>query len=469
MRSIDIKIHEISGVAGPPLDRDAIVVAFEAAGIDVRFTQGATLPSDPALNPNFHYRDLIAGFRREDPGSGHLVLGGLHPSWNTAIAGELADLASRGLSVVYTRSTYIAQGGRPALLQTVVHELGHLLNLAHDDIDRSYDSAMNQARDRDQPTTACWQVADRQAQSEQSHGQPAYWTRPNQLPACHPFALIARFKLNRLSDDRLLPWRGRYDGQPQGAEDRWHAGSALAIDFEAPHFELGGVLAFTARFTNRGGDVISVPADLGPTFDTLIIRVRKPDGSHYQHSPRGLACSTATRPLLPGEVLYAPFATIRGPGGLALDQIGVYELQVIAPALGVASIPAPFEVIGSQASARLPRALATASTPLRLAKAARRTIADLLRQPDLSPLTRGYLALSRLADERDAAAVPALEEMALAPVAPNEVRHLAAMARVKRLIANGGCSVKQRKSFCRDYLNQAGDALVAARICEEMT
>lgn len=471
MRVINIRLHEVNGLGAPQLDVSAINESFGATGFQINFLTGSTLPSDPAKKPKFSYLQLLTQFKAEDPQNGHLVIGGIHPSWNLAIAGELVDLANRGLSVVYSRSTYVLGHGAVGLLQTTVHEIGHILNLSHIDVDSKYRSAMNQADDRTQPTASAWAAANADAQAQQAAGKDPLWTMPAQVPACHPFSFAARTWLHNLTDDRLLPWGNKFERPYDGNEDVWHLDTAISVEPEAKRFTVGGVLAFTVAFTNRNARVMMSPLDLGPTFDTLIVQIRKPDGTVYRHRPRGLSCSTGVQALLPGETVRAPFCTIRGPGGFGLDQEGYYDIVVIAPSLGVASAPVKIEVVPLRGAYRLqpiPKQLVASSSYHRLTAARQRSVGERLAQKGIDPLTKGYLAFAQLSGERDAAEIVKLERIALASDSPNEVRHAAAISRAKRLAEAGELTAAARRELCNRFLNQPGDERVAKLIREEV-
>ena len=469
MRVINIRLHEVAGVNAPPLNVHDLNETFGATGFQINFLPGSTMPSDPGEEPNFSYLQLIAPFKSEDPHNGHFVIGGIHPSWNLAVAGELADLDTRGISVVYSRSSYVREHGAVGLLQTTVHELGHMLNLSHMDVDSRYKSAMNQANDRLQTPASSWTAADTDAQSLQAGGKDPLWTNPAQSPSCHPFCFTARSWLHSLSDARLLPWGTKFERPYDGNEDVWHTDTAIWVEPEAEDFRLGGVLAFNVVFQNRTGRVIRSPLNLGPTFDTLMVQVRRPDGTIYRHRPRGLSCSTGVQVIPPGETARAPFCTIRGPGGFALDQIGTYEIVAIAPTMGVGSLPIRIEVKQPRSGKRLiAKQLVSSASYHRLSRARQSRVAEMLEQPGLDALTRGYLALAGLIGERNAHQVLKLERLALSDKSPDEVRHAAAMSRAKRLARAGELTARTRRDLCDRFLGRPGDAQVAMLICEEV-
>ncbi|HKX80222.1 MAG TPA: hypothetical protein VJM34_17045 [Novosphingobium sp.] len=469
MKVINIRLHEVTGVNAPQLNVHDLNETFGATGFQINFLPGSTLPSDPAEEPNFSYLKLIGPFKNEDATNGHLVIGGMHPSWNLAIAGELVDLDNRGVSVVYAGSNYVKDHGAVGLLQTTVHEIGHILNLSHIDVDSKYKSAMNQADDRTQTAASAWTAADIDAKAQQASGKETFWTNPQQAPACHPFCFTARSWLHSLSDDRLLPWGTKFERPYNGNEDVWHTDTSLWVEPEADNFRLGGVLAFTVVFENRTGRLIMAPFNFGPTFDTLMVQVRRPDGTVYRHRPRGLCCSTGVQVLAPGEIVRAPFSTVRGPGGFALNQVGQYEVVVIAPALGVGSLPVKFDVI-SPGSTRplITRQLVHSASFHRLGSARQKRVTDLLGQTGIDPLTRGYLAMAKLSGERDGKEVAKLERLAMASSSPNEVRHAAAISRAKRLARAGELTASARRELCDRFLNNAGDERVATLIREEV-
>jgi hypothetical protein len=221
MRSVSVKYHIVTlstVTSADPFPRDDLQLLYRTAGIDLDLVEGAGLDRDPLGSQGFSYRRLLDHYRAKDREFGHLIVGLATP--RPDVAGELLDLETRGLVVVYRNSTYIQEHGRSALLQTCAHELGHMLNLDHNHVSSSFDSIMRSAGDRKQNIAECWEAAKAEAADARAQGKPVYFDPPAREVPCYPFALVARNRLNTESDESFLPWgTGKFEGGAHAVND----------------------------------------------------------------------------------------------------------------------------------------------------------------------------------------------------------------------------------------------------------
>ena len=220
MRDITLKVHYVEDTRVefllPSMQLQAL---FRTAGINLTLIEGSAIDVDPAVSSLTSYPDVVDHFRQIDRTAGHLIVGAQPTEQRKEVAGELLDVDLRGVAAVYTSSDYIQRDHRANYLQTCAHEIGHMLNLAHEDSVPQYDSAMNQVGGRFDETEKCWEAAKNEAAHIKASGQPIFFLPPVQPLPCYPFAYKARALLNTLSDDRLRPWQSKFERLWNGAND----------------------------------------------------------------------------------------------------------------------------------------------------------------------------------------------------------------------------------------------------------
>ena len=218
MRAVRLKVHWVASVKGTmALLEDDLHATFFASGIDLDIAAGEDVATDPNVDLRRNYERVVSDFARDDPQCGHLVLAGQPPDLRLDVAGQLIDEARRGLVAAFLGSSYISGEGEIALLHTCVHEIGHMLNLAHMDVRNDYVSAMNSASSRGGGVSAAWMAA--QTEMERS-GEDPYLVVPSKPCKAYPFSYSARKLLNTQSDDWLMPWGGRFARPYDGLDDR---------------------------------------------------------------------------------------------------------------------------------------------------------------------------------------------------------------------------------------------------------
>jgi len=174
----------------PPIQR-----AFSQLGVNLQLIRGPRLSSDPA-NTN-SWPALMQQLDQAARNAGgnfpaHLFITDTAPSHDPTINGQLLHRLRGASAVFFGAGIYEPLGPRhnPALVsQVCMHEIGHLLNLTHDDGEPEpdgppYSSAMMQADEREQqPVPMAWQAA---AADAQARGEPAL-DIPNPL-GIYPFS-----------------------------------------------------------------------------------------------------------------------------------------------------------------------------------------------------------------------------------------------------------------------------------------
>ena len=223
MRSVTIRVHYVQERRQAfPVPVDQLRALYRTASVDLTFVEGEMIDVDPQLSAAFeNYDDLVKRYRSEDQGSAHLIIGGFPPSAHREVAGQLLDLDTRGVAVVYTRNDYILMDPFVHLLQTTAHEIGHLLNLPHPSTPavNRFDSTMNQIGNRVEGVGLCWEKAAKEAMDAESKGQPSYFTAPAMTLNCFPLGLNSRAALTKQQDVSFRPWMSRFNHGGQDQND----------------------------------------------------------------------------------------------------------------------------------------------------------------------------------------------------------------------------------------------------------
>jgi hypothetical protein len=212
LRSVAIKYHQVKENGNDfPIPQTDLCAAFLSAGIDLQLIEGEVLKTDPGVSLNRTYSDLIQEYSKIDKKCGHLIIGVSRADKRKDIAGELHDLASRGVASVYTLSEHIQRDPVASFAQTVAHEIGHMLNLSHGDVTAKFDSTMNSLAQRDQRPELSWERAREEARNMRQAGAEPLYIEPSARTACFPFAFKARQALRDTSDSRLQPWGSPFE------------------------------------------------------------------------------------------------------------------------------------------------------------------------------------------------------------------------------------------------------------------
>lgn len=220
MRSVDVKFHIVAAAAVDwHFPADDLRLLYRTAGIDLNFVEGDRIDDDPTNYPIGDYPTLVDRYRKTDNGFGHFIIGIEPPRFNPQVAGQLLDVENRGVSVAYTNSNYVQQFGDVGLLQTCAHEIGHMLNLAHEDVVTEFVSTMDQALKRTSAITQSWNGAAFEAEQIRRRGDETYFFPQSKALRCYPLAYSARLRLNTSSGDQLLPWRGKFERPYDGTND----------------------------------------------------------------------------------------------------------------------------------------------------------------------------------------------------------------------------------------------------------
>jgi hypothetical protein len=312
-----------------------LVAAFSPFGVHIHPERGAALERDPVDAPA--WRNVINTLTQSSassnpPAPAHVVLATVPPGFDQSINGQLLNRA-RGICAVYFGASSF-QTPSPfkrldLVVQVLVHEVGHLLNLVHGDTALStHADALMPTSDRQRQLPAdAWRaaVADAAARGEPPIAAP--------LPTlAYPFGAQCRACLRAAATNpQWWPWRSPFRGDfDVGTEVQ---DSSLRLSFaNAPGglaTQVGDGINFTLEIRNDGTQPVPLPTHIGPEFGTLQVSIVPGDETAERHFvPDGYRCSSARQAVLPGESILRSFSIVPSPEQELFNAEGIHTLRV---------------------------------------------------------------------------------------------------------------------------------------------
>lgn len=212
MREVKIAVHYVRGIEHQfALPIDDIAAVFRSAGVLMTLDPAPPLSTDPNMKTE-GYKPVVKSLQDEPMGLGHLYVGIRPPVFFPKAAGQLLDLSRRRAAALFTSSSYIHKNGHRGLLQTAVHELGHILNLAHPSTIALRPSAMSSLSARDVNIEKAWEVEKTDAEKRRKQGRNDQFSMPTRALDCLPFSYSDRLRLHTYVESDLLPGGGPYNG-----------------------------------------------------------------------------------------------------------------------------------------------------------------------------------------------------------------------------------------------------------------
>lgn len=219
MHIVSIAVHYLDADvrARFPLPKDDIEAVFRSAGVLLSLTESSLVGIDPYLSSSGYTRQVrLLG--NERMGNGHLFVTELTPPLFPFAAGELVDLSRRRAAAIFTSCDYLKREGYKGLLQTCVHEIGHMLNLTHPPgrPRPMRPSAMSSWSDRSVNIQNAWEAerddaARRNRERKEGHDVP--FSIPTRSIDCLPFSFDERRRLNGEAESTILPGGSPYRGE----------------------------------------------------------------------------------------------------------------------------------------------------------------------------------------------------------------------------------------------------------------
>ena len=313
-----------------------LVNAFSPFGVNLQVEPGLVLGRDPVDTAGWrHVMQVLTqqSATQNPPAPAHVVFAEVPPGFDRSINGQLLNRARGVCAVFFGANSFQTPSPFERLdlvVQVLIHEVGHLLNLTHGDgyASGGYADALMPTSDRRwQLPIDAWRhaVADAAARNEPPIAAP--------IPTLtYPFGAQCRACLRyAATNPQWWPWRDPFRGDFDIATETQDTSLRLAIRNLArgEPIRAGHGIDFTLEIRNDGEQPVPLPTHIGPEFGTLVVSSVQGDGGeeHY-FVPDGYRCSSAKQAILPGATILRSFSIIPSPDQDFLKSAGVHVLKV---------------------------------------------------------------------------------------------------------------------------------------------
>ena len=412
---VPVVVRAIPGYTSAAADtpKDALADYFGALGYPLQFRADKALPDDPTDHP-----DEVTAFcaTQEPQGSlpwpGVLVVGDMSvdgPGTN----GVLLDTDRRGVCAVFANSFGYVNGSSEDRFEIYVHEIGHMLNLAHSDAGEKLATAMDQwdARSAVYDRSAVWKRVTQQGSSLQISMLKPFYGFGNKHPIGLPMSARCCQWLATQAVGDVLPWSGDFkDQSDQGSHD---AAFGL-VECELEVFGAGMVaqpVDLQVRVSLAPGqDGVDLPEAIDVRSGLIEIHVTAPNGTRRKYRSKSQTCGTSRKHLQRSFAIRRNYSLIADKAGLLFPEPGTYLIEAVLPTLGARSGTVHFEVAPAAGVFGHPDFQAFLAKDLPAGASTAWTAVDqMLRSGELAPATKGFLK-SRAA-ARGHGAFSALDEL----------------------------------------------------------
>lgn len=331
-------LSSLSGSADADVPTGALREYFGALGIDLDFAPGQALNPDPTDSLD-SIRQFVAGMAPplDQRGTAALVvadIGYLGPLVN----GMLLDADRRGACAVFTQATGFAFGSADSRFEIYAHEIGHMLNLTHEDADETYVTAMDSWGERDEVTDRLdiWRQAIGNGSGPFSSKLSQFFRGGNQRPLGLPFSTTCCQKLAGFPAPKVAPWLSTFDGSGDAdLQDAIKSTLRCSLELHGDRWTVAQPLDFTVTLEVVGRQPLIVPALLERTSGELVIQLEQPDKRVRYLRPRQLSCtSSATRRLVPKQAVQRHDSLFSDRDDLVFPTAGTYRVRAIVPLTG---------------------------------------------------------------------------------------------------------------------------------------
>jgi hypothetical protein len=333
-----LTLSSVSGSAEADVPTGALREYFGALGVDLEFALGQALSPDPTDSID-SIRQFVTGMAPPvgQRGTAALVvadIGYLGPLVN----GMLLDADRRGACAVFTQATGFTFGSADSRFEIYAHEIGHMLNLTHEDADETYVTAMNSWGERDE-------VADRLDIWRQAVGNGAgpfssqlshFFRGGTQRPLGLPFSKTCCQKLAGFPAPKVAPWLSTFDGSGDAdLQDAVKSTLRCSLELHGDRWTVAQPLDFTVTLEVAGRQPLIAPALLERTSGELLIQLEQPDKKVRYLRPRQLSCtSSATRRLVPRQTVQRHDSLFSDRDDLVFPTAGTYRVRAVVPVTG---------------------------------------------------------------------------------------------------------------------------------------
>lgn len=333
-------LSSLSGSSAAAVPTAALREYFHAFGIDLSFSNGPPLQEDhDPTDSKESIRSLLAEHAPPtgEGGPGVLVVADIG-YLGSLVNGMLLDAERRGACAVFTQSTAFAFGNADSRFEIYAHEIGHLLNLTHEDADGTFTSAMNSWDERSQvgDLASVWNDAIAAGPAPYAERLRGFFGNGTRQPLGLPMSESCCNKLVESSPSELEPWLSSFAGTD--VQDARHAGSAAlqcTLEIHGEAWTVSHPLDFTVTLSLAPeARAAAVPALLERTSGELVIELEQPDGKLRVLHPRQRSCTSAQRRLRPRQKIRRHDSLVSDVHDLVFPVPGRYKVRALVPQTG---------------------------------------------------------------------------------------------------------------------------------------
>jgi len=331
-------LSSLSGSAAAEVPSGPLRDYFGALGIYLQFDPGLALDSDPTDSAD-SIRSFVADHAPPTNQRGPALLvvadiGYLGPLVN----GMLLDADRRGACAVFTQATGFAFGSTDGRFEIFAHEIGHMLNLTHEDADEAYVTVMDSWGERNEVTSRLdiWRQAIGDGSGPFAQQLSQFFAGGHRQPIGLPLSRTCCQKLAGFPSQTVAPWLSTFSGSgDEDLQDGVKSSLRCSMELHGERWTVAQPLDFTVTFELSGKQALIAPALLERTSGELLIQLEQPDKRVRLLRPRHLSCTaSATRRFVPKQKVQRHDSLFSDREDLVFPMAGKYRVRAVVPLTG---------------------------------------------------------------------------------------------------------------------------------------
>ena len=335
--SVPLVVRTLESVSGSPeaaVPTAALRDYFGAFDIDLLFSLGQSLRDDPTDSP-----DSIPAFLAEHApplgqgGPAVLVVADIG-YLGALVNGMLLDAQRRGACAVFTQATGFAFGDADGQFEVFAHEIGHMLNLTHDDAG-TFTTAMDSWDDRFKvpDRSQVWNDVMSAASASFAQRLRGYFGTGDRRPLGLPMSEECCNKLIAMPSPSVAPWLSPFHSKHRAdLQDVANSPLQCLLEIHGQAWMVAQPLDFTVTLSlTAGAAAMVVPGLLERTSGELLIQLMQPDGTLRVLRPRQVSCTSTRRRLRPRQKIRRHDSLISDRDDLVFPIPGEYKVRALVP------------------------------------------------------------------------------------------------------------------------------------------
>ena len=250
--SVSLVVRTLASLNGSPdaaVPTAALREYFRSFDIDLSFDLGPPLSEDPTDSTD-SIRSFLAGHSPPfgQGGSGVLVVADIG-FLGSLVNGMLLDAERRGACAVFTQATGFAFGSADSRFEIYAHEIGHLVNLTHEDADAEFTTTMDTWDERSEvdDRAKVWTEAIALGPVQFANRLRGFFGDGARRPLGLPMSQTCCDKLVGSPASNLEPWRSPFVGGD--VQDSSDGPLRCEIEVHGQSSTVGQLLDFTVTLS----------------------------------------------------------------------------------------------------------------------------------------------------------------------------------------------------------------------------